>query len=109
MTLANKIIIKNGKEFLKVSKPTWQKYLDHVSPYRNKYRDNGLPYLDCGLKTKYYMWCDTCNTSIGYWSNSCNFIISSINLQKYSDIFKEDELKNEIHVEIDRNDDKKTI
>jgi len=109
MTLTKKIIIKNGKEFLKVSKPVWEKYLDNVSPYRNRYIKNDLLYLNCGLKTKYYMWCDTCNTSIGCWSNSCNFVISSLNLQKYSEIFHTDELKDEIHIEIDRNDDKNTI
>jgi len=104
----NKIVFKNGKEFLKVSKPTWEKYLDNVSPYRNK--NISLQYFNCAIKNKDHMWCYTCNTGIGNWLNSCNFVISSLNLQKYSHIFENDkDCKDKILIEVDRNDDKKTI
>ena len=103
----NKIYSKNGKDFLRVSKKTWNNYLDIVSPYRNK--ENNILYYKCGLKNK-YMWCDTCNTPIGNWTKSCNFVISSLNLQEYSNIFKnEDDKKDDIYIEIDRNDDKNTV
>lgn len=106
MNLKN-IILKNGKEYLKISHKTWKNYLDEVAPFR-KYDIN---ILHCSLKDKNVFWCNTCNTGIGSWKNSCVHIISSLNLVKYEDILKEEKVdKNNFYeIEIDRNDNKSTI
>jgi hypothetical protein len=103
MSLTTKIIFKNGKEYLTVSKISWNNYLNIMSPNRDI--SNKLIKKDCSLKEKYPIWCDNCNTGIGSWSNSCTNIINSINLLKYSELFKKDENNSKnIHIEIDRND-----
>ena len=107
----NNIIVKNGKELLKVSKSTWKSYLKILnSDYSSIYSDTNSKKF-CGLKNKTSTWCYSCNSDIGYWKNNCAFIISSLNLVKYSyllDHISKDENDN-IFIEIDRNDDKKTI
>ena len=70
----NKIIQVNGKEYLRLSKNIWEKYLDTTSPYRNLTNSK----LPCALQDKRYIWCDNCNKGIGSWSNSCIKIISTI-------------------------------
>lgn len=104
------IVIKNGKEFLKVSKKNWNSYLNIVSPYRTCDKS----FMDCSLKDrKDLMWCDTCNASLGNFSKSCVNTITSINLQKYSLLFKDsEEIKNSdnyYEIDIDRNDNNSTI
>ena len=104
------LITRNGKEFLKVSKKKWNLYLNIVSPHR-KYDKS---FMNCCLKDrKDLMWCDTCNTTLGNFSNSCVNTITSINLQKYSLLFKDsEEIKNSdnyYEIDIDINDNNSTI
>lgn len=106
------IVFKNGKEFLKVSKNCWNSYLRCINnEYSSIYSDRNVSSSFCGLKNKYSSWCYSCNSHIGSWKNNCAFIITSINLVKYSYLLKntsKDEDDN-VFIEIDRNDDKKTI
>jgi hypothetical protein len=106
----NKIIQRNGKEYLRISENIWKFYLDKVSPYKI-INDNFLnPTLICALKDKNIMWCDTCNTGIGSWTNSCVKKITSINLIRYQDILLKNDLETKIiDIEIDRNDNNKVI
>jgi len=100
------IFLKNGNEYLRISKNKWNNYLNHVSPHRKS--DHNI--LKCSLRDKSSFWCDTCNTGIGSFTNSCVNIISSINLQKYQNILKDEDDNNEFYViKIDRNDDNGTI
>jgi len=107
--MINNIINKNGKQYLKVTYYNWNKYLNIVSPHRKS--DKNI--LCCGLLDKNKrLWCDTCNTGIGSWSNACVNMITSINLQKYSHVFCEDikDVDLDFHlVKIDNNDDNSTI
>lgn len=109
--MLSNIVIKNGKEFLKVSKNCWNNYLRSINiEYCSIYSDrNAINF--CGLKNKYSSWCYSCNSHIGTWNNNCAFIINSINLVKYSYLLENisDDETNNILIEIDRNDDKKTI
>jgi hypothetical protein len=105
-----KIIINNGKEYLKVSKKSWNIYMKFINNDYNTIfsEENSKKY--CGLKNKYSNWCYSCNSTIGTWKNNCIFIISPTNLIKYSDFLNKVEDKDEnILIEIDRNDDNKTI
>lgn len=106
----NKIIQRNGKEYLRISENIWKMYLDKVSPYKIV-NDNFLnPTLMCALKDKNVMWCETCNTGIGSWSNSCVKKITGINLVRYEDILSKIDLETKnIDIEIDRNDNNKVI
>jgi hypothetical protein len=101
------IIFRNGKEYLKIGHKKWNTYLNEVAPYR-KYDIN---IKKCSLRDKNVFWCNTCNTGIGSWKNSCVHIISSLNLVRYSDILREEEIdeNNHYEIEIDRNDNKSTI
>jgi hypothetical protein len=104
------IISKNGKEYLKVARKSWKTYLDIKSPHR--YYDYNA--LQCSFDNKKDAWCNTCNSGIGSWSESCVNTITSLNLKKYENILKEnkseDKLK-EYHYEIEiyRNDKNGTI
>ena len=108
---------KNGKNYIRVSRNALNMYLDIVSPNRRKFDDNDNKiYFSCSLKDKQKIWCDTCNSGIGSWSNACTKVISCINLIKYSEILMKDVDKDEkidtqdfVTVEIDYNDDNKTI
>ena len=106
------VFLNNGKKYLRVSVYNFNKYLDIVSPYRIKNFDNKI-FLPCSLKDSKKMWCDTCNSGIGSWTNSCIKTISSINVVKYSEILKkvddEKDINNYTTVEIDCNDDNQTI
>jgi hypothetical protein len=106
----NKFIVKNGKEYIRLSETIFNNYLNTVSPYRNKNLNENL-YQVCGLKDKNLMWCNTCNSYIGSWSNSCNKIINILNLIRYDDILSKDNIPNEKYydIEIDRNADNNTI
>ena len=102
------LTIRNGKEILKVSKKNWNSYLNIVSPYRTTDKS----FMNCSLKDrKDLLWCDTCNTTLGNFSNSCVNTITSINLQKYSSLlFKDFENSDDWHeIDIDRNDNNSTI
>ena len=100
------IFFKNGNEYLRISKKNWNSYLNIFSPHRKS--DNNI--LKCSLRDKNSFWCDTCNTGIGSFTNSCVNIISSINLQKYENILKDDIENNEFYIiKIDRNDNNGTI
>lgn len=103
---------KNGKNYIRVSRNALNMYLDIVSPNRRKFDDiDNKIYFSCSLKDKQKMWCDICNSGIGSWTNACTKVISCINVVKYSEILmKIKESDDEIlDVEIDCNDDKKTI
>ena len=104
------VFLKNGKVYMNFSVYNFNKYLDIVSPYRIKNYDNKL-FLPCSLQDNNKIWCDTCNSGIGGWTNSCVKIISSINAVKYSEILMKEnkEEKEYKDVEIDCNDDNKTI
>jgi len=109
--MVNNIVSKNGKEFLKISKKYWNSYLRVINnEYSSIYSEKDAVNF-CGLKNKYSSWCYSCNSSIGNWNNNCAFIINSINLVKYSYLLEHisDDETNNIFIEIDRNDDKKTI
>ena len=108
--LINKIITQNGKEFLKVSKKCWISYLKFInSDYKSIYSEIESK-NNCGLKQKYSNMCYSCNSEIGEWKNSCAYIIQPINLMNYSYLFFESSREEEnILIEIDRNDDNKTI
>jgi hypothetical protein len=103
------IFFKNGKEYLRVSNKNWNNYLNQVSPDRLSNTSD----FKCALKDKKYLWCNTCNTELGNLTNSCVNIISSLNLQKHSNILFKDfeKLENEKYyeIEIDRNDNNSTI
>jgi hypothetical protein len=102
------IINRNGKAYLKVSYANWNNYLNIVSPHRNS--DKNVMY--CAFRDKTKTWCDTCDTGIGSWTNSCVNIISSINLQKYSHMFSDGVKDTDFNfhlVKIDGNDDNGTI
>ncbi len=117
--MLSRIIFKNGKEYLKISKNSWNNYLKITNPNSHEFDiKNSEKY--CGLKEKYSNYCFTCNSEIGNWSNNCNFIINTINLNKYSYILnikdkndENDEIEENIEtviIEIDRNDNNnKTI
>lgn len=103
----NKIIQRNGKEYLRISENIWKKYLDSTSKYRDI--NNSFKY-NCSLKNNKDIWCNYCNRGIGSWSNSCIKIITSINLVKYENIFLDnDSNSNMVEIEIDRNLDNKVI
>jgi hypothetical protein len=101
--------IFDGKEILKVSKQNWKSYLNIVSPYRKIDKS----FMNCALKDrKDLLWCDTCNTGLGNLSKSCVNKISSLNLQKYSNILFKDfdkDTTNFYEIEIDRNNNNGTI
>jgi hypothetical protein len=104
------IISKNGKEYLKVARKSWKSYLDIKSPHR--YYDYNI--TQCSFDNKKDAWCNTCNSGIGSWSESCVNTITSLNLKKYEDILKkkDEENKKEYHyyeIEIYRNDKNGTI
>ncbi len=103
------LVIRNGKEILKVSKQNWNSYLNIVSPHRTVDKS----FMNCALKDrKDLMWCETCNTALGSLSNSCVNKITSLNLQKYSNILFKDfdkPLGDFYEIDIDRNSNKSTI
>lgn len=104
------MIVRNGKEYLKVASKNWNNYLNIVSPYRQT--DKSIKNR-CALKEKELLWCDTCNRGIGSWSNSCVNIITSLNYVKYESVLKShinsDDVNFFYEIELDRNDDKSTI
>ena len=102
------IFLKNGRTYLRVSSKTLNIYLDIVSPNR---KVGDTINSSCSLRESKNMWCDACNTGIGSWKNTCVKVISCENLLKYSEIFMngEDLHENLEDIEIDCNDDKKTI
>ena len=105
------LTLRNGKEILKVSKKNWNSYLNIVSPYRTCDKS----FMNCSLKDrKDLMWCDTCNTTLGNFSNSCVNTITSINLQTYNSLLFQDskviaKSDNYYEIDIDRNDNNSTI
>jgi hypothetical protein len=103
------IFIRRGKEYLKVPNKNWNNYLNIVSPHRKT--DKSIKNR-CALKEKELLWCDTCNTGIGSWKNSCVNVITSLNYVKYENILKlddNDDVNFFYEIELDRNDDKSTI
>ena len=101
------IIFKNNKEYLKVSKLSWELYLNIKSPFRNV--NKSIAY-DCGLKNKQKTWCNSCNTGIGTWNNNCVNIINGVNLNTYKNILTKYRNDHEFYIiEVDRNDNKSTI
>ena len=106
----NKIIKKNGKDYLRISENIWKLYLEQTSPYKTINNNFLNPSLQCALKDKKVSWCDSCNRGIGSWSQSCIKTITSINLVKYENILLNENTKdNIIEIEIDRNDNSKVI
>ena len=106
----NKIIQKNGKDYLRISENVWKIYLEQISPYKTINNNFLNPTIVCALKDKKITWCDSCNKGIGSWSESCVKTISSLNFVKYENILSKENAKdNIIDIEIDRNDDNKVI
>ena len=106
--MINSIISKNGREILRVSRNNWNTYLNLTSPNRTTDNSN----TNCSLKDrKDTIWCETCNTVIGNFGNSCVNVISSINLSVYSStIFKDSDKDEEYYdIDIDRNQNNSTI
>jgi hypothetical protein len=104
--MKSRIFFQNGKKFIKVNHTNWKNYLNLKSPYRT----NNFNSFNCALKNNESMCCDSCNVSIGSYTKSCVNIITSLNLQLYEDILIKDNLENEFYnIEIDSNDDNKTI
>jgi hypothetical protein len=96
--------MKAGKEFIKFSKTNWNNYLNIVS--KNRLCDKSFA-DKCSLNIKNSVWCTSCNTGIGSWSNSCVNKITGLNYEKYKNILKDNEKDiNFYEIEIDRNDDK---
>lgn len=90
------------KEFIKILKSNWHNYLNIVS--KNRLCDKS--YADkCSLNIKDSIWCPSCNTGIGSWSNSCVNKITGLNFEKYKNILNSTS-NNFYEIEIDRNDDK---
>ena len=101
------IISKNGKEYLKVARKSWKTYLDIKSP--NRYYDYNI--MRCSFDDKKNAWCNTCNSGIGSWSDTCVNTITSLNLKKYEDILSKTDNKDyhNYEIEIYRNDKNGTI
>jgi hypothetical protein len=94
-----------GKKFLQTSLVNWNKYLDIVSPDRNKIFQNPFYNKLCGFKNKDMSSCPTCNKNIGEWRNCCVKTITSENVIKYKNIFKPmKEYENKVTIEIYTND-----
>jgi hypothetical protein len=98
------IVIKNNKEYLKVSVNVWNNYLNKVSTYR--ITDRSI--INCSLKNNKKSWCESCNSGIGNFTNSCVNIITSINLLRYEHLLfsksKVSDYKEFYLIDIDRND-----
>ena len=103
------LVFRNGKEFLKVSKSSWNTYLNLMSPARIADKSD-----NCELSNN-YIWknkCSTCNAIIGNFGNSCVNKITSLNLQNHYRILSKDsekEMKEFYFIEVDRNNNKSTI
>jgi len=81
------IFSKNGKNYVKISRKSWKSYLDIKSPHR--YYDYNA--LECSKN----VWCATCNSGLGSWSETCVNKITNFNLQKYQNILSKRDEKDE--------------
>jgi hypothetical protein len=87
------IILKDKKQFFKVSKTNWYNYLNHVSKGRNT--DNNISL--CGVKNNNLIWCYSCNKTPEFWNNSCVNTISHENFRKYISILYEKNTDNDFY------------
>ena len=81
------VFSKNGKKYVNISRKSWKSYLDIKSPHR--YYDYNT--LECSKN----VWCATCNSGLGSWSETCVNKITNFNLQKYQNILSKRDEKDE--------------